>query len=170
MASRRLAVPLAYRKREVGPRSVTRIDRHALILVLGLLTLAAFAGVLYLSQASVAAELRFRLADAEGEAQDLWQRNFALRQEIADRERLDAVEERASRLGMVDAPLGEQYIACALPPAELALTGRPGGPVQAARAEEAADSPWVQIARRLGWSGPEELATARGPLWAAAAQ
>lgn len=169
MASRRLAVPLAYPKRAAGPRSVTRIDRHSLILVLGLLTLAAFAGVLYLSQASVAAELRFGLADAEEEAQDLWQRNFSLRQQIADRERLDAVEERASRLGMVDAPAGEPYIACALPPAELALTGRPAGPVEAAGAG-AASSPWARIAYRLGWGGSEELATARGPLSASAGQ
>ncbi len=170
MASRRLAVPLAYPRRELGPRSVTRIDRHSLILVLGLLTLAAFAGVLYLSQASVAAELRFRLAYAQGEAQDLWQRNFALRQEIADRERLDAVEARASRLGMVDAPPGGQYIVCALPPAELALAGRPVAPAEAAGDGHAVAGAWARMARSLGWPEPGGQGASRGPLFASVGQ
>lgn len=160
MASRRLVAPFAYPRREVGPRSVTRIDRHSLILIIGLLTLAAFAGVLYLSQASVAAELRFRLADAGSKSQGLWERNLALRQEIADLKRLPAVEERASRLGMVDASAGDPYVVCAVPKARPALS-RPVEP-QPQASVDAASSLWSLVARQMGWQPrPEPLAAAQ---------
>ena len=159
MASRRLVAQLAYPSRVAGPRSVTRIDRHSLALILGLLALVALAGVLYLSQASVAAELRYRLADAEGETQRLWAQNLALRQEIADLGRLSAVEQRVARLGMVEAPISGPYIACTVP--------QPG-PVLARPAADtppAADQPgglWGLVARSLGWvSQPDQLAAAR---------
>ncbi len=163
MATRRLAVPLAYPKRIAGPRSVTRIDRHSLILIVGLLALAAFAAVLYLSQASAAAELRFRLSGAEAEAQDLWQRNLALRLEIADLERLERVEERATRLGMVDAPSGEPYIACTLPSEGPAVTTRPAGAAEASLNGTREGGVWARVARRLGWGSGETAATL-GPV------
>lgn len=161
MASRRLVAQLAYPSRAVGPRSVTRIDRHSLILVLGLLTLVAFAGVLYLSQASAAAELRYRLADSQAQAQRLWERNFALRQEIADLGRLSAVEERVSRLGMVDAPTSGPYIACTVPQPGVVLN-RPAAASGARIDREPAGSLWELLARHLGWvSKPDELAAAK---------
>ncbi len=112
MASRRLTASLAYPRREVNARGATRIDQHSLILVIGLLVLAAFAGVLYLSQASVAAELRFGLVARQNEAQDLWEQNLALQRRIADAEHLAAIEARVARLGMVDAPATGPYIVC----------------------------------------------------------
>lgn len=171
MVSRRLTVPLAYPRREAGPRSVTRIDHRSLILVLGLLALAAFAGVLYLSQASVAAELRYRLVDTEAMAEDLWQRNLALRQNIADLCRLDAVEERALRLGMVDAPAGEPYIACTLPQTNTALADQPAPVDAASSGGEIVASLWELLAGRLGWlPAPDEVATGGDPLTVARGQ
>jgi len=161
MASRRLVAQLAYPSRAAGPRSVTRIDRHSLVLILGLLTLVALAGVLYLSQASVAAELRYRLADAEGQTQHLWAQNLALKQEIADLGRLSAVEQRVARLGMVEAPSNGPYIACTVPQTGPALASPEAAGAPTA-ADEPAGSPWELVARSLGWiSRPNELATAR---------
>ncbi len=158
MASRRLVAQFAYPTRAAGPRSVTRIDRHSLVLILGLLTLVALAGVLYLSQASVAAELRFRLADADRQTQRLWERNLALRQEIADLGRLSAVEERVARLGMVDAPASGPYIACTVPRPVLATAGSPAVGVSAGTAVPA-EGLWELVARGLGWAArPDQLA------------
>jgi len=161
MASRHLVAARAYPRREAGPRSVTRIDRHSLILVIGLLALVAFAGVLYLLQASVAAQLRYRLYESEWQARDIWGRNFALRQEIADLERLSAVEERAARLGMIDAPAGP-YIACTMPGTQFARSGQPAATQVQAGAEAAPTAGlWTLVAERLGWSrGAGALASA----------
>ncbi|MGQ9681118.1 MAG: hypothetical protein ACUVX9_01125 [Anaerolineae bacterium] len=114
MASRRLAVTVTYgnNRRVVAMRSATRVDMHGLVLVIGLLALMAFAGVLYLSQASVAAELRYRLDAAAIEAADLWEQNIVLQQRIADMERLATVEKRAGHLGLVNAPAYGPYMAC----------------------------------------------------------
>jgi hypothetical protein len=114
MASRRLAVTVTYgnNRRVVTMRSATRVDLHALVLVIGLLALMAFAGVLYLSQASVAAELRYRLDGAAIEAADLWEQNVVLQQRIADMQRLAIVEKRAGHLGLVNAPADGPYMAC----------------------------------------------------------
>ncbi len=152
MTTHRPAAPIAYPRRRVDPRSVTRLGRHSLILVVGVLTLAALAGVLYLSQASVAAELRFRLAETERQTHDVWGRNFALQQEIADLTRLDAVEERATRLGMVDAPASGSYVACTVPQETLVLS-RPGAAVQARDDSAPAESVWERAAEWLGLAG-----------------
>jgi len=160
MASRRLVAQLTYPSRVAGPRSVTRIDRHSLVLILGLLTLVALAGVLYLSQASVAAELRYRLADAEDRTQRLWEQNLALRQEISDLGRLSAVEQRVTRLGMVEAPTSGPYIACVVPRPGPALAQPPAAGVS--QEADASESLWELVARSLGWtSRPDELAAAR---------
>lgn len=122
MAGRYLATSLAYPRRATGARNATRVDLHALILIVGLLALTAFAGVLYLSQASVAAELRYRLDCIEGESAELWERNVALQLRIADLEDLAVVESRANHLGMVNAPLGGPYMACTVPDARVFST------------------------------------------------
>ena len=141
MASRRLEASLAYPRRAVSTRGATRVDYHSLVLVIGLLALAAFAGVLYLSQASLAAELRYRLSAAEGQKQDLWERNLALREAISRSTRLASIEERANRLGMVDAPIAGSYVACAVPQAGTALARRAAGSASMIE-DSGAGSPW----------------------------
>ena len=117
MASHR-SMALAYPRWGGNARGATRVDRHSLVLVVGFLALVALAGVLYLSQASVAAGMRYRLGDLQKEAQDLWEQNLILEREIADLERLATVEARAARLGMVDAPGTGPYVVCIVPQAE----------------------------------------------------
>jgi len=152
MASRRMTVSCAYPRREARARNATRIDRRSLILVVGLLTLTAFAGVLYLSQAGVAAELRYRLSVTEGEAQGVWENNLALQKEIADLGRLQSVEERAAHLGMIPAPSTAVYIAYTVPNAQLASTSRPLAEAPSAMVQPAAGDAWGQLAQRLGWA------------------
>jgi hypothetical protein len=134
------------------------VDYRSLVLLIGLLTLAAFAGVLYLSQASLAAELQYRLSDAEWQAEDLWERNLALRHEICSAARLATIEARAADLGLVDAPANAIYVACTLSEAELPI-GRP--PVAPDRAPEArvAESSWQGLLSRLGLVATPEQAS-----------
>ncbi len=159
MASRRMAATLAYPRREVTTRNTTRVDHRSLILVIGLLTLAACAGVLYLSQASMAAELHFRLDQAQQARQALGEQNLAVRQQIADRGRLSAVEERAARLGMIDAPASGSFLACAASPAQPEATS----PLTAAASpgSREADGGFLHnLLRRLGFARapqPEQL-------------
>lgn len=159
MASRSLHASLAYPRRGGSVRSATRLDYRALILVVGLLALAAFAGVLYLSQASVVAELRFRLGDMERETEALFEQNLALQQEIADQTRLAAVEDRAKRLGMVDAPLAGPYLACEVPQTNVSRAQPPVAAREEARPQEPTN-PWREFLRWLGLlpsPGPEQL-------------
>lgn len=150
MASRRRAFSLVYPQRVGSTRSTTRVDYHSLVLALGLLSLAAFAGVLYLSQASVAAELRFRLEGSEWEAQDLRVRNMLLQQEIADAERLATIEERAVHLGMVSAAPGRTYLACVVPPVQPASRASSATVAQAQEDQQAGSSLWSRLAHGLG--------------------
>ena len=151
MASRRLAVTVTYanNRRMIAVRSATRVNLHALVLVIGLLALMAFAGVLYLSQASVAAELRYRLDGAAVEAADLWEQNVALRQRIADMEGLAVVEKRAGRLGLVNAPAGGPYMACS-PAAPLPSAGTAAPVLTDGRGLDAGQGFWQRLALRLG--------------------
>ena len=148
MASRQSTVAFAYPRRGGTVRSATHIDRHSLALIIGLLALAAFAGVLYLSQASVAAELRFLLVDREREAQEIWEQNLTLRRDIADRDRMASIEERVARLGMVTAPPTEPHLVCAVPPFEPAALASTSGPASREQSEPA--GLWEEMMRRLG--------------------
>ncbi len=142
MAGRRLATSLASSRRVGSTRGATRVDYHSLVLVVGLLALAAFAGVLYLSQASVAAGLRYRLGEAEREQRELWVDNLALRQAICTAERLTTVEERSARLGLVDAPVMGPYLACTVPESAPATVRRTPGSARAVDEAASAGSTW----------------------------
>ena len=161
MASRYRTVSFAYPRRASAVRSATRVDYRSLMLVIGLLALLAFAGVLYLSQASMAAALRFRLDGLEREAEDLWAQNLALREEIARCQRLSAIEERVGRLGMVSASLGGPYVVCALP--ERQAAPRAHSPrMESGAALRVSGSIWDRVLSwlRLGGAPPGQLAAA----------
>ncbi len=150
MASRLAKTRLTHPRRGGGVRGATRVDYRSLILVLGLLSLAAFAGVLYLSQASVATELRFALGSAEAQAEDLYERNLALRQEIARSGSLTGIEARAQRLGMVSGPLAGPYVACIVPYGDVAPARQPGLASMPGKAEVVDEGPWQGLLRLLG--------------------
>jgi hypothetical protein len=124
------------------------VDYHSLILIIGLLALAACAGVLYLSQASMAAELRYGLAGAGVEKQTLWEQNLALREAICSAERLDAVEAHAARLGMLDAPATGPYVACVAPGAGTATARRSSGSARVLEGQQSSSS-WESLLSRL---------------------
>ncbi len=71
MNDQRALILDAYPRRTTWQPATTRIDGRVLGLILGLLLLAAAAGLLYLTQASAATETRFCLAEVEGEQADL---------------------------------------------------------------------------------------------------
>lgn len=149
MASHRLRASLVYPRRATITRSTTRVDYRSLTLVVGLLALAAFAGVLYLSQAGVAAELHFELQGAEWKARELWLRNLGLRQEIADAERLATIDDRVARMGMVSATSPAKYVACVVPSSEPATAAG----LEAAEGQsgpEPGSSAWRGFLHRLG--------------------
>jgi hypothetical protein len=150
MATHRRTLSLAYPRRAGSTRSTTRVDYHSLVLVLGLLSLAAFAGVLYLSQASVAAELRFRLDDAEWQTRDLRVRNMLLQQEIADSERLAAIEDRAARLRMASSPSSGKYVVCVVPQAQQAERQPFAVAVEPQQDRPETAGFWSGLAQRLG--------------------
>ncbi len=150
MASRLARTRLAHPRRGGPARSATRVDYRSLILVLGFLSLAAFAGVLYLSQASVATELRFALGSAEEQTEDLYERNLALRQEIARASSLAGVEARAQRLGMVSAPLTGPYVACVVPNGDVPPARQPGLASAPGASPSADEGPWMGLLRLLG--------------------
>lgn len=141
MVSRRLTASLTYPRRVGSTRAATRVDYHSLGLIIGLLALAASAGVLYLLQASMAAELRYRLADAEWERRILWEGNLALQQQLSAAECLATVEHRAADLGMVNAPAQGAYVACVVPGPRPPAMRRPAGLARAMAAEEQAPNP-----------------------------
>ncbi|MCL6430319.1 MAG: hypothetical protein K6V36_05580 [Anaerolineae bacterium] len=162
MIARRHSASFAYPRRVGAVRSATRVDHRSLMLLAGLLALLAFAAVLYLSQASKVAELRFRLGAAEQEAEGLWVLNLSLREEIARSQRLDTIEERVAHLGMVSATVDGPYLVCVLP-----HRGEPG--VSAAPAEAPAKSApaglWGRLLSRFALAGKPasgELAAVAG--------
>jgi hypothetical protein len=157
MASRRLTTSLAYSRRVGSTRGATRVDYHSLVLIIGLLALAAFAGVLYLSQASVAAELRYGLAGAEEERQSLWEGNLALREAICSAERLDTVEAHATHLGMLDAPVTGPYVACVSPETDTATARRPSGSARVLEGQQSS-SPWQSLLSSLRQRGAQQTA------------
>ncbi len=106
-------------------RAATRIDRHVLGLVVGLLALLAMAGLLYLSQASMAAELRYVLREHQRDELKLHEALTALRCQIARGESITSLEERTGRLGLVDAPPGDPQVVCYVPAA--VAVGAPAG-------------------------------------------
>jgi hypothetical protein len=148
MASRRYSAAVACPRWEVDPRAATRVNNHSMLLVVGFLALVAFACVLYLSQASTAAELRFRLGEREKEARVLWEQSLSLQRDIADAERLATIEGRAAKLGLVRAPASGPYVACDMPTDT--LVARDVARPVATKPAEPAESLWQQVARRLG--------------------
>ncbi len=147
MIARRHSASFAYPRRVGAVRSATRVDYRSLMLLVGLLALLAFAGVLYLSQASKVAELRFRLDAAEREAEGLWAQNLSLREEIARSQRLDTIEERVARLGMVSATVEGPYLVCVLP--HRGEAGVSAAPTPEAPAKSAPAGLWGRLLSRF---------------------
>ncbi len=96
-------------------RAATRIDGHALALIVGLLVLLASAGLLYLLQASAATELRFMLQERRAQEQALQEQIIHLRCQIALGQSISSLEPRAERLGLVDASPGDPLVLCYVP-------------------------------------------------------
>ncbi len=109
-------------------RATTRVDGRALALTVGLLVLLACAGLLYLSQASTAAELRYTLRERRAQQQLLQERITLLRCQIAQSESITSLEPRAERLGLVDAMPGDPEMVCYVPAP--VTTAEPAGPKQ----------------------------------------
>ncbi len=154
MASRRLAISTTYPRPDLSMHGATRMDLRSLVLVIGLLALMASAGVLYLSQAGAAAALRYRLAEAERQAQDLSEESSILRQQIADNARLAAVEEHARRMGMVDGSTAGPYLACvATEPGSVSANVRgAASPQEAGGMRRVSNDLWHDLMRWLGFA------------------
>lgn len=115
MNDQRALILDAYPRRTTWQPATTRIDGRVLGLIMGLLLLAAAAGLLYLTQASAATEARFRLAEVEAEQADLAEQISVLRCQVAASESFGALEKRAAGLGLVDAPPNDPVIVCVVP-------------------------------------------------------
>lgn len=108
-------------------RATTRVDGHALVLAVGLLMLLTCAGLLYLSQASTAAELRYTLQERREKQQELQEQITRLRCMVARLESITSLEPRAERLGLVDAQPGDPEMVCYVPATALAAAAGPPG-------------------------------------------
>lgn len=118
-------------------RAATRISSRALALLVGLLVLLALAGFLYLSQASTAAEMRYTLLSRQREETRLQEQIIVLRCEVAQHESIASLQERAARLGLVDASPNDPQIVCSVPVGAGAGTATPVAGAGAAEAEPA---------------------------------
>jgi len=98
-------------------RAATRISSRALALVVGLLLLLTLAGLLYLSQASTAAGMRYSLLQRQREEARLQEQILLLRCEVAQHQSIGALQERAQKLGLVDASPNDPQILCSIPAA-----------------------------------------------------
>mgnify|MGYP005838586549 CR=1 FL=1 len=124
----------AYPRRMGRQQAATRVDGRLLGLIVGLLALAAAAGLLYLSQASAAAQLQYRLCAAEACQAELWQEIALLRCRIATADTYASLEARAARLRLVDAPSGGPYLVCDVSPAQATGPASEAGRAVAAQA------------------------------------
>ncbi|MGQ9684196.1 MAG: hypothetical protein ACUVX9_16825 [Anaerolineae bacterium] len=141
-------------------RATTRVPNRILGLSAVLLLLVAFAGLLYLTQASAAAEMRYQLESREMEQAALQEELASLRCQIAARECLPVVEQRVAQLGLVDAPLDQPVAICYIPeheaaPAAIESDGLPAAP------RPLANDPWLHILSLLGLTGQPSAPTAR---------
>jgi hypothetical protein len=107
-------------------RAATRLDPHLLGLTMALLLLTAAAGLLYLSQASTVAQLRYCLADNEREQAALLEQIALLRCEVAASQSFGSLEQRVEELGLVDAPPDEPVMMCYVEPAPFGGDGPAG--------------------------------------------
>jgi hypothetical protein len=104
-----------YPRRTPWRQAATHCDGRFLAMAMGLVLLVAAAGLLYLSQASTAAGLRYRLTGLRDEQSSLHEDIALLRVEIAANASCLALEERTQRLGLIDAPAGTSYAVCYVP-------------------------------------------------------
>lgn len=126
-------------------RAATRASGRALALIVGLLVLLALAGLLYLSQASTATEMRYALLVRRGEEARLQEEILLLRCQVAQHQSIGSLEERAQRLGFVDASPNDRQIVCAMPAAPATQVSAPvATPQRELEASAAAPAP-------LGW-------------------
>ena len=141
-------------------RATTRVPNRILGLSAVLLLLVAFAGLLYLTQASAAAEMRYQLQSREVEQATLQEELASLRCQIAARECLPVVEQRVAQLGLVDAPLDQPVAICYVPEsiAEPAA-GEYDSPPPPTR--PLASDPWRHLLSLLGLASQESAPTAR---------
>ena len=101
--------PLTYQ------RAATRISGRALALIVGLLVLLTRAGLLHLAQASTAAGLRYALVVRQREEARLQEEIILLRCQVAQHESIASLQERAGKLGLVDASPNDPQIVCSIP-------------------------------------------------------
>lgn len=156
MNEQRMLLDCAYPRLNLIRPAARRIDGRLLGLCAGLLALLAAAALLYLSQASAAAELRYRLGDLEREQAELYEQVALLRCQTATNDRLANLEARAEELGLVDAPPSHSYVVCYVPtPVALPKQASP----RASRPEtgplSAIDSLLARLAAR---PGPQAMA------------
>jgi hypothetical protein len=96
--------------------ATTRVDARVLGLSVLFLLLVTAAGLLYLSQASTVAELRYRLSESEWRRASLQEDIAHLRCQIASSQSLAGMEERWQRLGLVPAqPDDLVVVVCSVP-------------------------------------------------------
>lgn len=112
----------------LGQPAATRVDGRLLALALALLLLITAAGLLYLSQASTLAQLRYQLAGNEQEQAELKEQIALLRCQLAARQSLAGLEARVQELGLVDAAPDDPIMVCYVD----APAGPMGGQEQAA--------------------------------------
>lgn len=106
-------------------RAATRASGRALALIVGLLVLLALAGLLYLSQASTATEMRYALLVRRGEEARLQEEILLLRCQVAQRQSIGSLQERAQKLGFVDASPNDPQMVCAMPVASAPRASAP---------------------------------------------
>jgi len=123
----------AYPRPATWRPGATRVNSRFLGLALGTLLLLTFAALLYLSQASAVAELRYGLLESERQESELREEIAFLRYQIATCDSSTALKEHAQRLGLVDAPTDSAYLVC-YAPTPRAMPGQMAAPAEAAPA------------------------------------
>jgi hypothetical protein len=106
-----------YPRAKGGQRAATRLDGRILGLIVGLLLLVTLAALLYLSQASVAARIRYQLQSCSSEQVRLREEMAVLRCQIAIADSAPAIETRAQQIGLVPALASATYVYCEVPAA-----------------------------------------------------
>lgn len=112
-----LYLDVCSRRMSVRP-AATRLDGRLLGLCVAFLLLITAAGLLYLSQASTVAQLRYQLAENGRERAALEEQVASLRCEVAAVQSIVSLEERIERLGLVDAAEAGPIVVCRVTPAE----------------------------------------------------
>lgn len=95
--------------------ATTRVNTRVLGLTVTFLLLIGLGALLYLSQASTAAQLRYHLSETERVQSSLQEEITALRCEIAAAESITSLEGRVAALGLVDAPPDDAVMVCQMP-------------------------------------------------------